>query len=87
MPPKKGVKSAAAPKNTKNAPTKVGKNQSARELRSLLSCYGFAFAADSTSLVAFGPQNRLTPVSAPPHSTAKKTCSATFRSKKLLLTC
>lgn len=67
--PQRGVKGAIAPtapgREPKNAPAEAGEGQSARELRSLLSCFGYAYAADSTSLVACGPQNRLTAVPAP----------------------
>jgi len=50
----------------KNSARGGGRRQSAGELRSPLSRYGFAFAPDSTPLGACGPQNRLVAVLAPP---------------------
>ena len=38
------------------APAKAGETRSAGKLRFPLSCYGFAFAADSTLNGAYGPQ-------------------------------
>lgn len=85
--PQRGVKGAIAPtapgREPKNAPAEAGERQSARELRSLLSCFGFAYAADSTSLVACGPQNRLTAVPAPLLAIQKRRLeSAPLRSGK-----
>lgn len=54
------------PRYFKAAPAEAGGNRPARELRSLLSCSGYACAAGSTSLGACRPQNRLRAVSAPP---------------------
>ena len=85
-PPKGGERRYRADgprREPKNAPAEAGERQSARELRSLLSCFGYAYAADSTSLVACGPQNRLTAVPAPLLAIQKRRLeSAPLRSGK-----